>query len=256
MKHFSHFQISLFLTVFIFRITPCQVVPVQSGSFMMGSENGEQDEKPVHKVNLSSFSINKYEISNSQYDSCVRSGRCTPAHYEDGKCLLWTSGGFIKVSVPENYRDPSAPVACVSWYQADAYCRSKGMRLPTEAQWEYSARAGGQSTYSWGNALPDLTKCNMFGSGKPSKSGSYNANGWGLFDMTGNVWEWTRDFYEKDYYTVSPLDNPDGPEAGLYKVIRGGGWYSTPEQLRSTNRFWFSPDYAEASIGFRCAGGN
>jgi formylglycine-generating enzyme required for sulfatase activity len=248
-------QITVFflLTVLFTSQLHSQYVSVSGGTFLMGnSENGaEEDEKPEHEVSLSPFKIGKYEVSVAQYDSCVRSGNCTPAHYDDGKCLVWSGNRFIKVTVPESYRTPDNPVVCVTWYQAVTYCKSKGMKLPSEAQWEYAARAGTSNRYSWGDSSPSSDKCAF--SGKLENRGAYNPNNWGLYDMTGNVWEWTMDFYDKQYYSMSQSHDPSGPDAGFYRVIRGGGFYIGPSQLRISNRHWFSPDFAELSIGFRCA---
>lgn len=254
LRSFSLFPF-VFLSLFSFFVkVDGQTVKIHSGSFMMGGGNGDFDERPSHEVNIRSFSIDRFEVTNAQYQSCVSAGRCTPAHYNDGKCLIWTGKGFKPVNVPVQYRDSLFPAVCVTWRQAGEYCGFRGMRLPTEAEWEYAARSGGQSRYSWGDGAPSLSKCTMYGQGKLKRVESYSPNAFGLYDMTGNAWEWTSDYYQKDYYTVSPKDNPNGPDVGLYRVIRGGGWYSGADQLRCSNRQWFSPDYAEASIGFRCAG--
>jgi formylglycine-generating enzyme required for sulfatase activity len=218
----------------------------------MGCEQGEDDEIPVHTVQLSGFKISVREITEAQYDSCVQCGKCTPAHYDDGKCFQWTGSKFSLIKVPAQFRKPSYPVVCVSWHQALAYCRSQGMTLPSEAQWEYAATSGVKRTYSWGEELPTARNCTMDGSNHPLSVESHASNDWGLFDMTGNVWEWTSDFYSRDAYTVPQMNDPKGPDAGLYRVIRGGGWYSNKNQLRVTNRHWFTPDLAEVSIGFRC----
>lgn len=218
------------------------------GSNAVGSE---ADEQPEHEIILSPFQIGRYEISVSQYDSCVRSGACTPAHYDDGKCLTWSGRGFKKVTVPQSFRKSNYPVVCVTWHQAAAYCRSKGMKLPGEAQWEYAARAGSKNKYSWGDAAPSTDRCAS--DKKPEEIGNYEPNRWGLYDMTGNVWEWTNDYYDKDYYSSKEIQNPSGPDVGFYRVVRGGGYYSGPSQLRISNRHWFSPDFAELSLGFRCA---
>jgi formylglycine-generating enzyme required for sulfatase activity len=246
--------VKFFLVLLILQITyaVAQYADCPQGSFSMGSDKGEADEQPVHKVQLSAFKISTREITDRQYDSCVQSGQCTPAHYDDGKCIQWTGSGFSPVKVPEQFRSPDYPVVCVSWQQALAYCRSKGMTLPTEAQWEYAASGGSSSSYSWGEALPDSKNCTMSGAQHPSAVGQYPANKWGLSDMTGNVWEWTSDYYTRDAYTASSQTDPKGPDAGLYRVIRGGGWYSDKNLLRTTNRQWFTPENAEVSIGFRC----
>jgi len=233
-------------------LTYSQMVSVPGGTFTMGNDDGEEDEAPAHSVTLSPFTIDAYEVSYAMYDSCVKKGVCSEAHYDDGRCIMWTSGGIKKVHVPQKYRSPDYPVVCVSWYQARQYCSFKGKRLPTEAQWEYAALAGSKNSYAWGNQSPNSSQCAQASDNRPAKSGSFRPNGWGIYDMTGNVWEWTSDRYERDYYTVSEKDNPSGPPVGRYRVIRGGGWYSSQKQLRIKNRQWFVPEYGEVSIGVRC----
>lgn len=218
----------------------------------MGDNAGEDDEAPAHTVTLSPYKIDTYEVTYAMYDSCVKRGACTKAHYDDGKCLMWTSSGIRRVRVPKQYRSQKYPVVCVSWHQARQYCRFKGKKLPTEAQWEYAALAGSQKKYAWGNQTPTSSRCVQSKNNKPAEDGSFSPNGWGMYDMTGNVWEWTRDRYEKDYYKVSEKNNPSGPPVGRYRAIRGGGWYSTAKQLRIKNRQWFVPEYGEVSIGIRC----
>ena len=242
----------LFFHIVTFPSVCAQSVTVPAGEFQMGDGSGEQDERPLHAVRISSFRINKFEVTAAQYDSCVRAGVCSPAHYDDGKCLIWNGTRFQNVTVPQAFRRPDYPVVCVTWHQARAYCRWKKMKLPSEAQWEYAARAGTRNVYSWGDSGPSPQRCVMPEKRCPDEAGSHAPNGWGLFDMTGNVWEWTNDYYDQQYYSFSDSQDPPGPDVGLYRVIRGGGWYSGPAQLRIANRHWFSPDYAEASIGFRC----
>ncbi|NLW31847.1 MAG: formylglycine-generating enzyme family protein [Fibrobacter sp.] len=227
-----------------------QSVQITGGSFTMGDNNGEADEVPEHEVAISSFSLDRYQVTEKEYDSCVRAGKCTPAHYDN--CMVWSRGKFMSVKVPSSYRNPDYPVVCITWYQAQAYCRFKGKTLPSEAQWEYAAKAGQKYTYAWGDSPPSSQNCPFSEKKHPQKTGSYKPNSWGLYDMTGNVWEWVSDFYERDYYSFSEKRDPQGPQAGLYRVIRGGGWYSGKKQLRITNRHWFSPAYPEVSIGFRC----
>jgi formylglycine-generating enzyme required for sulfatase activity len=229
-----------------------QSIPVTGGSFTMGCANGSEDERPGHAVTLSSFNADKTEVTEAAYDACVQSGRCTPAHYTDGKCKVWKNGAFVNVLVPQERRGPDLPVVCVTWYQADAYCKSYGKKLPSEAQWEYMASSGKTDDFSWGNDPPDESRCAQPSNSKPDNVCSHAVNGFNLCDMTGNVWEWTNDYYARDYYTWSEAADPSGPEVGLYRVIRGGGWYSTGSQLRVQNRNWSVPDFADVSVGFRC----
>ncbi|MBD3344772.1 MAG: SUMF1/EgtB/PvdO family nonheme iron enzyme [Chitinivibrionales bacterium] len=241
--------------IFIFLCVPVlsQMVSVPGGSFTMGSDKGEADESPRHQVALSPFKIDRFEVTHAQYDSCVKRGACTPAHYDDGNCLIWTGSGFKRVRVPAKYRNPDYPVVCVTWQQARQYCRAHGKELPSEAQWEYAALARSGNKYSWGNSAPSQSRCASPSLRRPQKNGSFQPNKWNIHDMTGNVWEWTNDRYQKDYYAWSVDKDPRSPGVGRYRVIRGGGWYSSPNQLRIKNRHWFSPTHAEVSIGFRCA---
>ena len=226
---------------------------VNEGTFSMGSSEGRSNEAPEHSVALSAYSIDKTEVMKAPYDSCVTAGGCTPAHYDDGRCVAWTGRCFKDVRVPSTARDGKCPVVCVTWFQARQYCAFKGKKLPTEAQWEYAALAGRRVTYSWGNEPPDAGRCAQPEEFHPKKAGSFPPNPWGLYDMTGNVWEWVNDRYGPDSYSTSETSDPRGPDVGQYRVIRGGGWYSGAAQLRIKNRHWFEPNFGEISIGFRCA---
>jgi formylglycine-generating enzyme required for sulfatase activity len=229
------------------------MVSIPGGTYVMGGKGGDRDETPAHAVTLSPFKLDKHEVTFAEYDSCVKRGRCTPAHYDDGRCLISVRGGFKRVRVPAKYRSPGRPVICVTWRQARAYCRQVGKRLPTEAEWEYAARAGKDRAYAWGNALPDAKRCTQPSHRSPRAAGSFAPNAWGLHDMTGNVWEWVADWYQRDYYALSKATNPRGPPVGQYRVVRGGGWYGGASHLRARNRQWLVPGASEVSIGFRCA---
>lgn len=254
MKSVVYFIVWIFYClIFSVNSVTAQSVAVGGSVFSMGSESGDFDEKPVHSITLSPFKMDAHEVTEAQYDSCVQSGKCSQAHYSDGRCGVWTSNGFQNVNVPADRRNPARPVVCVTWFQAQAFCQARGEQLPREAQWEYAASAGKRFKYAWGDQSPAPSCCAMASNQKPDIVCSHAPNASGLSDMTGNVWEWTGDYYGKDYYSYSSLQNPTGPDVGLYRVVRGGGWYSSAEQLRITNRNWFSPDFAEVSVGFRCA---
>ena len=227
-----------------------ELAAIPAGSFNRGSADGRPDEAPVRTIRMSGFAMMAREVTEGEYRACVDAGRCAPAHYDDGRCLIWSGRGFRRVTVPPHLRGDDFPVVCVTWQEARGYCASVGMRLPTEAQWEYAALGGSSSArYSWGNAAPDKSRCAL---SAPRAAGSFAPNGYGLYDMTGNVWEWTADFYVADYYEHADAADPKGPDAGYYRVIRGGGWYSGQNELRVRNRHWFSASSAEASVGFRC----
>jgi len=187
------------------------MVKIPSGTFMMGSNDGSSDEKPVHKVSVAAFYMDKYEVTVEKYEK------------------------FLKVKKkhrkPPNWSDqltqPKHPVVNVSWQDATAYAEWASKRLPTEAEWEYAARGGNTGVgrkpiyeYPWGNNASH-DKANYIGTegkdqwDRTSPAGSFEANGYGLYDMAGNVWEWCSDGYDEDYYKSSPEQNPKGLALGV-----------------------------------------
>jgi len=225
-----------------------EMVTIPGGTFKMGCVSGkecEDDEKPVHTVTLSGFEMAKTELTFEQWDACVVFGGCD--HYPDDRG--WGRG--------------NRPVINVSWDDAQDYIKwlnketGKNYRLPTEAEWEYAARAGSTTQYSWGNEIGhNRANCDGCGSQWDDKQtapvASFAPNDFGLYDMHGNVWEWVQDWYEKHYYNKSPKTNPQGPSSsGRYRVSRGGDWGSYARILRSANRYGSSPGYRLDDFGFR-----
>jgi eukaryotic-like serine/threonine-protein kinase len=217
--------------VWVRPIDQMNMVYVPQGSFLMGSDDGEEDERPVREVVLDGFWLDRTEMTNAQYQRCVNAGECVP--YQ--------------------------PVVGVSWFDAEAYCTWAGGRLPTEAEWEYAARGPDNPTYPWGNTA---VSCELahYGSCQPRRTvevGSFSPAGdsWvGAVDMAGNVWEWVADWYASDYYQNGATNNPTGPETGNSKVLRGGSWDSNSMSVRSANRRHLTPTYgSNFSFGFRCA---
>lgn len=220
-------------------------VPV--GEFEMGSEDGDDDEQPVHKVFLDAYWIDKYEVTNAQYMKCVEAGACTEPEKR------------ISSTRPSYFGDPAYadyPVIFISWYAAENYCAWTGDRLPTEAEWEKAARGMNPNIYPWGNLSPDCTLAN-FGDciGDTSQVGSHfsNVSPYNILDMAGNVSEWVSDWYLWNYYNTSITNNPVGPSSGTNKVLRGGGWHSDMSSLRTTFRNYKYPNNSSSVIGFRCA---
>jgi formylglycine-generating enzyme required for sulfatase activity len=219
-----------------------EMVLIPGGEFMMGAEE-ENDLGPVHKVVVDSFYMDKYEVTNSQYlEFCRAMDHRLPQ--------FW---GMDKYRSGTKY--PNHPVAGISYGDASAYAEWIGKRLPTEAEWEYAARGGKAGlNYPNGDEL-DSTLANFKLSGKrsPVRVGSYPANGFGLHDMAGNVWEFVSDYYGLNYYAGSPEYNPTGPEDGKVIVIRGGGWHSGPFCNRVYYRQAIPGNWVDFAVGFRCA---
>jgi len=227
------------------------LVYVPEGEFVMGGVSddryAEDDEHPSHTVYLKGYWIDQTEVTNAQYAQCVDERKCA-------KPYSLTSFSRSEYFFDEDFAN--FPVIYVSWYDASAYCEWAGRRLPTEAEWEKAARGDDARIYPWGS---DIT-CNLANfagcSGDTVEVGSYKSgvSPYGLFDMSGNVWEWVADYYYIKYYDESPLDYPHGPESGAYRVIRGGSWNDDVNSLRTSSRFFYYPDNARVSIGFRCVG--
>jgi len=210
-------------------------VLVKGGSFKMGDTfgDGEDDEKPVHTVTVSDFYMGKTEVTVGQFRKFVSAAGYRTEAEKDGWSWIWTGSDWEKKD-GINWKKPgfsqtdSHPVVCVSWNDALAFCKWAGCRLPTEADWEYAARGGIKGMnykYSGSNDLEEVGWYSKNSGKKTHPVGQKKANELGLYDMSGNVWEWCSDWYEKDYYQNSPRNNPKGPDSGKYRVLRGGSWY-------------------------------
>ena len=242
------------------------MVLIPAGEFQMGSNTGDTDEKPVHTVYVDAFYIDKYEVTNAQYKAFIDANpewgkdRIPPA-YHDGYYLIHWIGNDYPAG-KENH-----PVVYVSWYAAMAYAKWAGKRLPTEAEWERAARGKLEDMiYPWGDTI-DGTKANYYkdieGNGT-LPVGSFPANTFGLYDMSGNVREWCLDVYEATFYVNSPKENPIAGHENIEKVIsdflnikksrvlRGGSWLNIPEKLRVSERASRLPNATNPNDGFRC----
>ena len=226
-------------------------VTLPSGSFTMGRTKSTADDKtamrpkillddrPAHKVAISSFRMDRYEVTNGKYAAFVKAtGHRAPYH--------WLHGAFAKGA-------EEIPVYNVSWDDARSYCEWSGGRLPTEAQWEYAARGGKEAMdYPNGERIDSKQAWFNVGSG-PTAVGKFPANGFGLYDMAGNVAEWTADWFDHDYYARGENTDPQGPATGEYKVIRGGAWSDSARRITVFFRNWVRPDQRTPNLGFRCA---
>lgn len=265
-----------------------EMVFIKGGTFQMGSNDGEADEKPVHTVTVNDFWMGKYEVTVAQFEKFItETGYQTDADKGDGS-YFWTGSTWEK-RAGVNWRcdaqgsvrrsgELNHPVIHVSWNDAAEYClwlsrkTGKSYRLPTEAEWEYAARSGGKNyKYAWGNFGPDGKKGGNIADEALKRAlgwsgiwtgyddgyvytapvGFFEPNEFGLCDMTGNVWEWCRDWYDGKYYKNSPQHNPMGPSSGNYRVLRGGSWYYNPIFVRCAYRNYYEPTFRCVSIGFR-----
>lgn len=211
-----------------------EMVFVEGGTFQMGSNSGDSDEKPVHSVTLSAFSIGKYEITQAQWKAVMGNN---PSR-------------FIGCD--------NCPVETVSWHDVQDYIRKlnehtgKNFRLPTEAEWEYAATGGRRSrsyTYSGSNDLSSVAWYSGNSESKTHVVAEKQENELGIYDMTGNVWEWCSDWYGA--YSSSNQVNPTGAYLSEYRVLRGGSWYYYANYCRSANRLWLNPEVNYSNIGVR-----
>ena len=215
------------------------MVFISGGEFLMGGPD-EEDRSPVHAVYVDSFYMDAYEVTNAQYFTfCEKTGRRLPE--------FWGMREFRS-----GLDFPNHPVVGVTQADAGAYAEWAGKRLPTEAEWEYAARGGlAGKEFPNGDDLTN-TEANYKSSGIV-RVGSYPPNGYGLYDMAGNVREWVSDYWDKDYYKESPYRNPKGPEGGSYCVVRDGGWHSGKMCNRVNSRIWLPKYWVDFAVGFRCA---
>ena len=230
--------------------TGVEMVQVPAGWFVMGSTRGGKDEQPPHKVWVDSFLIDKYEITQAQYDKLVPAGSMS------------------------HFKGPNRPVEQMSWVRAVFYCNARsraeglepcyneetgdcnfkanGYRLPTEAEWEYACRAGTDSDYFFGSDPRKLDEYawNASNSAKTTHPvGEKQPNAWGIHDMLGNVSEWCNDVYDEGYYKTGPDRNPRGPAKGEKYVLRGGAYNSTAKACRSSYRVGEAPGTYDGCFG-------
>ncbi|MDR1242622.1 MAG: formylglycine-generating enzyme family protein [Deltaproteobacteria bacterium] len=218
-----------------------EFILIPSGSFTMGSDENfakaSDDEKPQHRVSISKpFYLGKYEVTQAQWEAVMGNN-------------------------PSNFKGGNNPVEQVSWDDAQEFIRRLNRqeghsryRLPTEAEWEYAARAGSAGVYSFGDDAAQLETYAWYGernSGATHPVGRKQPDARGLHDMYGNVWEWVQDWFAEEYYSYSPSVDPAGPASGSQRVIRGGGWNNSASNCRSAYRYYYPPDGSAILLGFR-----
>ncbi len=265
---------------------PVDMVFVKGGCYQMGDTFGDGesrerpvhkvgDDKPVHEVCVDDLYIGKHEVTVGEFREFVNAtGYMTEDEIKDG-CFVYI-GREWKNDKSKNWRnldfsqDDTHPVSCVSWNDAQEFIMwlnqkspsnslfSKGgFRLPTEAEWEYAARSGGKAE-KWAGTnneseLSDYAWYDKNSERKTHPVGQKKPNGLGIYDMSGNVWEWVQDWYDEKYYSNSPKDNPKGADSGIYRVSRGGTWYNNKNRLRTSVRAQREPDKRADGTGFRLA---
>lgn len=237
------------------------MVRIPAGEYIIGTDDGPENERPAHKVRVRAFMIDKFEVTNRAYLQFVReTGFPAPPRWLPDSTILGSTD-----RLPFDEREADLPVAYVSWQDADAYARWRGCRLPTEAEWEIAARCSTALLYPWGNdslaadgkhaanaggesdGFPGLAPAGSFGNGTSC---------WGAEDLVGNVWEWTADWYmPAAYREASPTGFAEVVSDSLFRqrVIRGGSWFDPPGRVKATTRAGFDPSFRSDIIGFRCA---
>jgi len=254
--------------------TGINLVSVPAGSFMMGFEDAGENYDTVRKVTLDTFEMSATEVTNEQYcaylnaalksgdiletDSFVLgvSGEYGGSEYilligmfdQFNKCWIEYKKGKFSVMEGKNYW----PVVYVTWYGAKAFAEYYGLDLPTEAEWEYAARGGKQFKYGTNNGVISTSNANYDGFlGHPVDTCSYPENPFGLKNMSGNVWEWCRDWYDEKYQKDRPEFNPEGAKFGSTRIIRGGSWYSLTTNCQTVFVASFEPVIRYHNLGFR-----
>jgi len=217
-------------------LQPEGMVVIPAGEFWMGTEDGLPDARPLHRVHLSSYWFDKYEVTNAHYRECIEGGGCTPP-----KDRL-------------TFEDPQRaqhPVTNITWNQARSLCQWQGKRLPTEAEWEKAARGTDGRRYPWGNDGEFMASLN--GTESVGRQAAM-ASPYGVFDLIGSVSEWVKDWYAEDFYRTSPARDPQGPLRGSFRVLRGGEWNDNALNFQASHRGWDDVTYWGPTLGVRCAG--
>ena len=240
-------------------------VLIPAGEFTMGADDedahGRTAEFPPHRVQLSAYWIDKFEVSNEQFvrflNARVKGNRAMIYSYCDignAFCNIRYDEKTEECYVEKGYE--KHPVCAVSWMGANAYAESVRRRLPTEAEWEKAARGTDARRYPWGSAWePKNANTREGGAGQPSPVGTWpkDVSPFGVMDVAGNVGEWTKDVWEEDFYSSSPLVDPVNVEGSHYHVVRGGAWCLTEWDARTTSRQFLIPSAQRRYMGFRCA---
>jgi formylglycine-generating enzyme required for sulfatase activity len=213
------------------KMNQSDLVEIPGGEFLMGQDDGRDEERPAHRVRVSAFRLCRHQVTNAEYHA------------------------FCKATVREHHHEfggPDHPATHVNWFDAVAYCHWAHVRLPTEAEWEFAARGGFERRlYPWGDELPEIA-ADRWKDG-PERVMLGEPDGYGLFDMCRNVHEWCSDWYDPGYYAISPAENPKGPDHGKRRSSRGGAWRHHIKVSRCAARSSIPPEFRYADYGFRVA---
>ena len=259
----ENYQVMVFASDGILGRSTSEMLLIPAGEFLMGSAPGEGNpgENPQHTVFLDSFYIDKYEMTNAQYyQFWLADGGDNSTHRPKSIRTLYYMAKWPDIAKIK----PKNPVLGITWFDAEAYAKWAGKRLPTEAEWEKAARGTDTRIWPWGNQFNmDIDGVTVHANiwerfahydNGPSFVTGYptGISPFGVYNMAGNVWEWCADWFGLDYYTYSPRENPTGPEAGISRVIRGGSWYDGEGLVRCAFRMATLPDNRWYHLGFRC----
>ena len=230
---------------------------IPAGTFKMGSDDDLPNEAPMHEIHLDAYYIGKTEVTNAEYypfwlETGGTDSEHTPISYGEA------FGTWPEISKTK----PNFPVVGISWDSAVAYAAWRGMRLPTEAEWEKAARGTDAKRWPWGDTFTQRIKGATVHANVWKQSGSHlqpvgtfptGASPYGAYDMAGNVWEWVADRYSDTYYRRSPDRNPKGPAVGSRRVVKGGSWLNPEMLARCSTRIGQYPAIGTSFIGFRLA---
>ena len=226
---------------------PEEMVAIPAGPFIRGTDNGGFDERPRRTLVLGAFAIDRYEVTNFQYQQFVDA----TGHRKSGPPARYAKNMSKMLSINQ-------PVVYVSWEDAETYCHWKGKRLPTEAEWEKAMRGSDGRLWPWGNVeQPNGANWARVQDGHEVSAivGTFQTDKspYGVMDGAGNVMEWVDDWYAERYFEEAPEQNPQSPDHGVFRVLRGGGYTTTGTDIRITSRSKMVPDFRDETIGFRCA---
>jgi len=224
-----------------------EMIVIPAGPFIRGTDHGGFDEQPQRTLVLDAFALDRYEVTNFQYQQFVK----VTGHRKSGPPARYAKNMSKMQGVNQ-------PVVYVSWEDADSYCHWKGKRLPTEAEWEKAMRGSDGRLWPWGNVeLPNGANWARVQDGHDVSAsvGAFQTDKspYGVMDGAGNVMEWVADWYAERYFEEAPERNPPSPDHGVFRVLRGGGYATTGADIRITSRSKMVPDFRDEAIGFRCA---